>query len=102
MKKIFMAVFLLLSLSYSNNLSAQDDDSLTRIYSRFDFIPGEKVIFFDDFASDNIGDFPALWNTNGSGEVVTYGKYPGKWLKITNPRGIVTLLDIAGELHYRV
>ncbi|MFZ1260391.1 MAG: OmpA family protein [Chitinophagaceae bacterium] len=93
MKKIFMAVFLLLSLSYSNNLSAQDDDSLTRIYSRFDFIPGEKVIFFDDFASDNIGDFPALWNTNGSGEVVTYGKYPGKWLKITNPRGIVTLLD---------
>ena len=70
MKKIFMAVFLLLSLSYSNNLSAQDDDSLTRIYSRFDFIPGEKVIFFDDFASDNIGDFPALWNTNGSGEVL--------------------------------
>lgn len=88
-----MAVFLLLSLSYSSYLPAQDNDSLTRIYSKFDFVPGEKVIFFDDFAADNIGDFPALWNTNGSGEVVTFGKYPGKWLKITNPRSIVTLLD---------
>ena len=88
-----MAVFLLLSLSYSSYLPAQDNDSLTRIYSKFDFIPGEKVIFFDDFSAENIGDFPALWNTNGSGEVVTFGKYPGKWLKITNPRSIVTLLD---------
>lgn len=88
-----MAVFLLLSLLYSNNLPAQDNDSLTRIYSKFDFIPGEKVIFFDDFSSENIGDFPVLWNTTGSGEIVTYGKYPGKWLKITNPRSITTLFD---------
>src|SRR5690606_8605571 len=34
-------------------------------YSKFDFIPGEKVIFYDDFSMDNIGDFPAKWNTNG-------------------------------------
>lgn len=92
MKKNFL-LLLLLSLAYSNCLPAQDDDSLTRIYSKFDFIPGEKVIFFDDFSTENIGDFPALWNTTGSGEIVTYGKYPGKWLKITNPRGITTLLE---------
>ena len=72
---------------------AQDNDSLTKIYSKFDFIPGEKVIFYDDFSAENIGDFPARWNTTGSGEVVTYGKYPGKWLKITVPRGIYTQLD---------
>jgi len=51
-------------------------------YSKFDFIPGNKVIFFDDFNQDAVGDFPALWNTNGSGEVVTNNLYPGKWLKI--------------------
>ncbi len=39
-------------------------------YSKFDFVPGEKTIFYDDFSSDLIGDFPAKWNTNGSGEVV--------------------------------
>lgn len=50
-------------------------------YSKFDFIPGEKVIFFDDFSQDAIGDFPALWNTNGSGEVVTTNLFPGNWMK---------------------
>lgn len=48
-------------------------------YSKFDFLPGEKVIAFDDFATDNIGDFPAKWNTDGSGEVVTVNTMPGKW-----------------------
>jgi OmpA-OmpF porin, OOP family len=33
-------------------------------YSKFDFVPGEKVIFYEDFSQDAIGDFPALWNTN--------------------------------------
>lgn len=51
-------------------------------YSKFDFIPGEKVIFFDDFSQDAVGDFPALWFSNGSGEVVTLNNYPGKWLAI--------------------
>ncbi len=53
-------------------------------YSKFDFVPGEKTIFFDDFAQDNIGDFPVKWNTNGKGEVVTNNRYPGKWLKMRN------------------
>jgi outer membrane protein OmpA-like peptidoglycan-associated protein len=55
---------------------AQTENKLT---SKFDFIPGEKVIFFDDFSDVSIGDFPLLWNTNGSGEVVTYDKYEGRW-----------------------
>jgi len=52
-------------------------------YSKFDFVPGSKVIFFDDFSQDAVGDFPVLWNTNGSGEVMTNNLYPGKWLKLT-------------------
>jgi flagellar motor protein MotB len=51
-------------------------------YSKFDFIPGEKVIFYDDFTEAAIGDFPASWNTNASGEVVTTNLYPGKWFKM--------------------
>ncbi len=50
-------------------------------YSKFDFVPGEKVIFYDDFSQDAVGDFPALYNTNGSGEIVTTNLYPGNWLK---------------------
>jgi OOP family OmpA-OmpF porin len=52
-------------------------------YSKFDFIPGEKVIFYDDFSQDKVGDFPALWFSNGSGEVVTLNNYPGNWMQIT-------------------
>ena len=44
-----------------------------KIYSKFDFVPGDKLLFFDDYSNDFIGDFPSKWNTNGSGEVVTVG-----------------------------
>jgi len=61
-------------------------------YSKFDFVPGEKVIFYDDFTAENIGDFPVQWNTTGSGEVVTTNLYEGRWFNITNGRG-ATVLD---------
>ena len=63
--------------------NASPSPSMTS-YSKFDFVPGEKTIFFDDFSQDNIGDFPVKWNTNGKGEVITNSKYPGKWLKMRN------------------
>ena len=52
-------------------------------YSKYDFVPGEKVVAMDDFTQDAIGDFPARWNTNGSGEIVTIAGKPGRWLKMT-------------------
>ena len=52
------------------------------VYSKFDFVPGDKQLFFDDFGNDFIGDFPAKWNTNGSGEVVTIGNSPEKWFEM--------------------
>jgi len=51
-------------------------------YSKFDFVAGEKVIAFEDFSQDAIGDFPAKWNTNASGEVVTLNGQQGKWLML--------------------
>ena len=68
-----------------------DNSSKVLVSSKYDFIPGEKVIFFDDFTSENIGDFPIQWNTTGSGEVVTTNVYDGRWFHITNSRGITTL-----------
>jgi outer membrane protein OmpA-like peptidoglycan-associated protein len=58
----------------------QQEEAL-QSYSKYDFIPGERVIFYDDFSQDAVGDFPALWNTNGSAEVVTTNLFPGKWMK---------------------
>lgn len=61
-------------------VAAQDENY---IESKYDFIPGEKVIFYDEFTSDNLGDFPVAWNTSGSGEIVHIKKYPGRWFQLT-------------------
>jgi OOP family OmpA-OmpF porin len=60
---------------------AGQEQTQLQAYSKYDFVPGEKVIFFEDFSQDAVGDFPALWNTNGSAEVVTTNLFPGKWMK---------------------
>ena len=69
---------------------ASDTIPVLQSYSRYDFIPGEKVIFFEDFSQDNIGDFPALWNTNASAEVVTTNLYSGRWMKFSGRNAIWT------------
>jgi OOP family OmpA-OmpF porin len=44
------------------------------LYSRYDFIPGDKVIFFDDLAKEEMGEFPSRWGLNdGVFEVVRQG-----------------------------
>ena len=51
-------------------------------YSRYDFIPGNTVLFGEDFSQDVIGEFPLKWFTQSSGEVVTIEGREGKWLKL--------------------
>jgi OOP family OmpA-OmpF porin len=62
--------------------SAKGQDEPFSASSKFDFIPGEKILFYDNFEVDAKGDFPARWNTTGSGEVVNIPKLEGKWLKV--------------------
>ncbi len=58
--------------------------ALPEVYGNdFDFVPGEQLLFFDDFADTEVGDFPARWrpvgSNNGQGEVVdTRGQH---WFK---------------------
>jgi len=73
-----------------NQKPSQDASPSLAAYSKFDFIPGEKVIFYEDFSQDAIGDFPALWNTNGSAEVVTTNLFPGNWMKFNCREAIWT------------
>ena len=54
-----------------------------KVYSKFDFVPGAKVIALDDFSTTDLGDFPLGWNTNSSAEVVTLNDSPVKWLSMT-------------------
>lgn len=64
--------------------------------SKYDFVPGEKILFIDDFSQDSQGDFPHKWNTNLSGEVVTLKNQNGKWLRI--PNSSLSFPQIKGKL----
>jgi len=60
----------------------RDPSANFKTYSKFDFIPGDKILAYDDFSKDAIGDFPVAWNTNSSGEVVTTSSQDGHWLMV--------------------
>jgi len=90
MKSFSAIIFCFLFINLNAQTEADDTTAVQsesakptlQSYSKFDFIPGAKVIFYDDFAETAVGDFPPAWNTNASGEVVTTNLYPGNWFKM--------------------
>ncbi len=50
--------------------------------TQYDFVPGDNILYFEDFSQDAVGDFPALWTSNGGGEVKTVNIAPGKWFHL--------------------
>lgn len=78
LKQIQLTICLFIAFSTTN--FAQD--SKFESFSNYDFIAGDKVLFYEDFSQDNIGDFPDLWASNGSGEIKTVSIDKGKWFHL--------------------
>jgi hypothetical protein len=70
------------NVKVKNADGSKEKDHQMTFNSKYDFVPGEKIIAFEDFSSTEIGDFPTRWNTNATAEVVTINNKEGKWLKI--------------------
>lgn len=58
------------------------EESGLKSFSKYDFIPGDSVLYYDAFEGEAIGELPLGWNTSGTGEVTTIDKYPGNWLQL--------------------
>ncbi|WCT12526.1 hypothetical protein [Mucilaginibacter jinjuensis] len=52
------------------------------INSAFDFVPGDSVIYYEDFAKYQVGTSPASFKTNGAGSIVTVNGENGKWMAL--------------------
>ncbi|MEP3209332.1 MAG: OmpA family protein [Maribacter sp.] len=65
-----------------------------KVYSKFDFVPGDKLLFFDDYKNDFIGDFPSKWNTDAGGEIVTIGESQQRWLELKSGYSIFYIPDV--------
>ncbi|MGC8751351.1 OmpA family protein [Hydrotalea sp.] len=62
--------------------SSQSRQPDLKVYSKFDFVPGTTILYFDNFEKDNIGEAPEGWITSKSAEVVTIDGLEGKWVKM--------------------
>ena len=83
---------------YNNDVSTGDkniSDDL-QVYSKFDFVPGDKILFYDDFSQDFIGDFPSKWNTNGSGSIVKINNAEGNWFELKPSHSTFYIPDLKG------
>jgi len=88
--KFFMLVILIslpLNVNSQVNQPATQEQQSMQSFSKYDFIPGEKIIYFDDFSQDAVGDFPALWTANVPGEVNTLNIAPGNWFNLNSGEG---------------
>lgn len=79
-------------------MDADPGDVSFASYSKYDFTPGIDLIAFEDFSQESIGDFPSLWNTNASAEVVTLSNQEGKWMRIGQGRGTFTFSNFETPL----
>ncbi len=67
--------------------AAKQNQAALQSYSNYDFVPGDKVLLYEDFSQDAVGDFPALWTTNQSGEINTLSVAPGNWMNLNSTEG---------------
>lgn len=65
--KLIITIFSLIIIY--GKASAQTDQPSFKAFNNYDFIPGDKIIFEDNFTNDQDGEFPAHWNL-GAGQAV--------------------------------
>lgn len=93
----------------ANSPQKQKLESVTQ----YDFVPGDVILYYDDFSQDAVGDFPALWTSNSSGEVKTVNIAPGNWFhmngedavycftrQIEFPENFIIEFDIIPDIEY--
>ena len=49
------------------------DQKVSSVSTKFDFVPGDSVMFYDDFTQDELGEFPVRWKlVQGTFEVAEF------------------------------
>jgi outer membrane protein OmpA-like peptidoglycan-associated protein len=63
---------------------------VSAVSTKFDFVPGDSLLFFDDFTLDELGEFPARWKlVTGTFEVAE--RDGERWLRCVSNDGRVRL-----------
>ena len=67
-----------------------DGGKVSAVSTKFDFVPGGKVILMDDFTRDELGEFPSRWKAhNGNFDTVEFEKE--RWLRLNGTDGLIAI-----------
>lgn len=73
-------------------------DKVSTVSTKFDYIPGDSVLFLDDFTGDELGEFPHQWSL-AQGNFETAELAGERWLRGVGDDGRIRLkLPITGPL----
>jgi OOP family OmpA-OmpF porin len=65
-------------------------EDVASVSTKFDFVPGGKVLLMDDFTRDELGEFPSRWKLLvGNFDIVDYKEK--RWLRLNGNDGTVAL-----------
>jgi len=86
------------SATASGGNASAPTDKVSQVSTRFDYVPGDSVLFLDDFTRDELGEFPARWKlVQGTFEIAELNGE--RWLRCMSPDGSVRpKLNVAGAL----
>ena len=63
---------------------------VSEVSTKFDYVPGDKVLLFDDFTQDDLGEFPAQWKlVRGTFETVEQAGE--RWLRCVSDDGSIRM-----------
>lgn len=72
------------------NPTGGSDGSVSAVSTKFDFVPGAKVLLMDDFTRDELGEFPTRWKLiRGNFDIVEFEGE--RWLRLNGTDGLVTM-----------
>jgi hypothetical protein len=63
---------------------------MSAVSTKFDYVPGDSVIFLDDFTQDDLGEFPARWSLK-MGTFETAEMAGERWLRCAGDDGTVRM-----------
>jgi outer membrane protein OmpA-like peptidoglycan-associated protein len=66
------------------------------LYTKYDFVPGDKVIFYDDLSGEEIGEFPSRWRLDEG--VFEIAKQGGKNYILCTDKGSIRPKIATGAL----
>lgn len=80
------------------NTTIEQDESSPEIWRNYKFIPGEKVIFYDDLKFEEVGEFPSRWDLlKGGAEIV---RFNGEKVIITTDEYFNTITPLFDNKSY--